>query len=88
MDRSPVATPWRAHPRLRGEHAANGAAQAAETGSSPLTRGAPLGASGFYLRFRLIPAYAGSTEAANSTLAALRAHPRLRGEHGDDVRHD
>ena len=50
-------------------------------GSSPHTRGAPfdmpvdLGVCG------IIPAYAGSTRSADSSIKAPRDHPRIRGEH-------
>ena len=54
-------------------------------GSSPHTRGAPtrhiLSAYGT----RIIPAYAGSTQAFGYPQATQKDHPRIRGEHGIDI---
>ena len=77
----------RAHPRSRGEHAAQCPVAWAAWGSSPLTRGAPAldylvpGAQG------LIPAHAGSTATSFPPSSACRAHPRSRGEHFDGEGH-
>ncbi len=70
-----------AHPRSRGEHF-----QAAEfsvdvTGSSPLTRGAPLTMWPHTSVVGLIPAHAGSTTPHEWGVRGIRAHPRSRGEH-------
>ena len=71
----------RDHPRIRGEHAAPPGTIRQTRGSSPHTRGArpvqprPGGAT------RIIPAYAGSTRARRRRCAAVRDHPRIRGEH-------
>ena len=70
-----------AHPRLRGEHLALGAAKLPPDGSSPLTRGARQRLVGTRWRAGLIPAYAGSTIGAMMLGCICRAHPRLRGEH-------
>ena len=50
-----------AHPRLRGEHNYTVDGRRDAEGSSPLTRGARRGLPRIASRFRLIPAYAGST---------------------------
>ena len=69
-----------AHPRSRGENAAEETAVDIHLGSSPLTRGkrathAPVGfANG------LIPAHAGKTDVPLSREEMKRAHPRSRGE--------
>ena len=69
-----------AHPRSRGENAAEETAVDIHLGSSPLTRGkrathAPVGfANG------LIPAHAGKTIQPRECRAEHRAHPRSRGE--------
>ena len=70
-----------AHPRLRGEHAATAATIQSQAGSSPLTRGAPIGRSDDPPVVGFIPAYAGSTTSPYSMPPASTAHPRLRGEH-------
>ena len=49
------------HPRLRGELPAPIAAVAVMDGSSPLTRGTPLGTSSKDRMVRFIPAYAGNS---------------------------
>ena len=49
------------HPRIRGEHAATGPAESQGPGSSPHTRGAPLGVGDAGDESGIIPAYAGST---------------------------
>ena len=52
----------RAHPRSRGDHGFDGAAEAAGAGSSPLARG-PLDCDAFHAAaVGLIPARAGTTE--------------------------
>ena len=69
------------HPRIRGEHHLSTFHCPSSFGSSPHTRGArrrhrPVQASG-----RIIPAYAGSTNAAPPTTSRSPDHPRIRGEH-------
>ena len=69
------------HPRVRGEHCADGSIPAVSRGSSPRARGAPVpfglsdGADG------IIPACAGSTRESAGAVCNLRDHPRVRGEH-------
>ena len=70
-----------AHPRLRGEHQTSYSETVTLTGSSPLTRGAPVPVTRVPKLFRLIPAYAGSTRPHRSFRLPPWAHPRLRGEH-------
>ena len=76
---------WKAHPRSRGENLRPITADGYRRGSSPLTRGKP----GFRVPSRtsqrLIPAHAGKTSSETSTLTALRAHPRSRGENRGDL---
>ena len=69
------------HPRIRGEHVDREEAGLYRDGSSPHTRGAPDPAARPDTPRRIIPAYAGSTPANDVTLAVLRDHPRIRGEH-------
>ena len=54
----------------------------AERGSSPLTRGKRLHQDPFVMTVRLIPAHAGKTSTAVSTMTVPGAHPRSRGENG------
>ena len=80
MRRARIRSSMRAHPRSRGENAALGLVEDAETGSSPLTRGKlPLdsdeGACG-----GLIPAHAGKTSRRPGGPQRSAAHPRSRGE--------
>ena len=69
------------HPRIRGEHHAKAFEAWNVQGSSPHTRGAlsvpqrPPALDG------IIPAYAGSTDAAAVAIEAPPDHPRIRGEH-------
>ena len=55
------------HPRIRGEHASMANLAAVRRGSSPHTRGAPLGPRPSVLAARIIPAYAGSTPGGSPT---------------------
>ena len=74
-----------AHPRVRGEHALAICCAPEAEGSSPRARGAlALQASGDDRR-GLIPACAGSIHAIPVWGACRQAHPRVRGEHGDDL---
>ena len=50
------------HPRIRGEHIIFRSIAAFEVGSSPHTRGARLSCGVFHTFWRIIPAYAGSTD--------------------------
>ena len=69
-----------AHPRSRGENRARSDGWGCAFGSSPLARGKRTGRL-FALRgVRLIPARAGKTITISKDLAALKAHPRSRGE--------
>jgi len=73
------------HPRIRGEHVGGQVVLLAVVGSSPHTRGAPR-----YLHLRrqtrrIIPAYAGSTGRLQSRSAFPEDHPRIRGEHRQEL---
>ena len=70
-----------AHPRMRGEHSPICCRVACWGGSSPHARGARGGEVDEYRIPGLIPACAGSTSHSTRTVRALRAHPRMRGEH-------
>ena len=71
----------RAHPRSRGEHAANTNGAKAGPGSSPLARGTLFCLWVFTDAPGLIPARAGNTYSTPAVLIRRRAHPRSRGEH-------
>ena len=71
----------RDHPRIRGEHAARGSEIRGRRGSSPHTRGALVHVANANYDRRIIPAYAGSTEALHGQHRSRRDHPRIRGEH-------
>ena len=69
------------HPRIRGEHEPRSYRRHPKAGSSPHTRGAR-GAAGHHPADpRIIPAYAGSTVYLAILAAAVKDHPRIRGEH-------
>ena len=69
------------HPRIRGEHDVYDMVTARGRGSSPHTRGARDTVSECERRHRIIPAYAGSTEANSLDGQTMADHPRIRGEH-------
>ena len=69
-----------AHPRSRGENLIALDVVAVKLGSSPLTRGKPVGLSTVRLAGGLIPAHAGKTAGLRPTSLRPGAHPRSRGE--------
>ena len=69
------------HPRIRGEHRTSWTFHASICGSSPHTRGAPLGRDAGGCRRGIIPAYAGSTRRRGCRRGSRPDHPRIRGEH-------
>ena len=69
------------HPRIRGEHPLPLRALPRHLGSSPHTRGAPSACWSAISGHRIIPAYAGSTQACLQERQDRRDHPRIRGEH-------
>ena len=85
QDRSDVPHLTPDHPRIRGEHASKRHSNYRNPGSSPHTRGAPRNVSHATPSPRIIPAYAGSTRCAASSIGEVRDHPRIRGEHIQDT---
>ena len=69
-----------AHPRSRGENAAEETAVDIHLGSSPLTRGKPRVYRFIARSPGLIPAHAGKTSGVSLHCAVSWAHPRSRGE--------
>ena len=69
------------HPRIRGEHVRVCVPHGSIDGSSPHTRGAPGPHKNSLSKFRIIPAYAGSTIARSISPIFPQDHPRIRGEH-------
>ena len=69
-----------AHPRSRGENETTTATTARRSGSSPLTRGKPVGNQLTWDDGGLIPAHAGKTTHWVATHRVRAAHPRSRGE--------
>ena len=83
---APAMNVWKAafspdHPRIRGEHRTPCRLSRLDAGSSPHTRGAPGRSSPKRPRWRIIPAYAGSTTGPAPAPTAFPDHPRIRGEH-------
>ena len=70
-----------AHPRSRGDHETGYYFPSSPLGSSPLARGTRLLHAWRAAPLGLIPARAGTTRVAVSAVAAVRAHPRSRGDH-------
>ena len=75
----------RAHPRSRGENQRRAEEQIALAGSSPLTRGKPRMRCTATRSPGLIPAHAGKTCGTTPLPSIRRAHPRSRGENGDQA---
>ena len=75
----------RAHPRSRGENLYSTNALLSVPGSSPLTRGKQLVLSVFLGGRGLIPAHAGKTWPVRAVSRFPGAHPRSRGENGDEA---
>ena len=75
-----------AHPRSRGENGHTKGTVKCTSGSSPLTRGKPDGKLRTSNMSRLIPAHAGKTTWYLVPLFGTTAHPRSRGENGQDER--
>ena len=69
-----------AHPRSRGENENTNQRGLLIVGSSPLTRGKPVGGVLGNLCPRLIPAHAGKTNWEGCQASPRAAHPRSRGE--------
>ena len=69
-----------AHPHSRGENDGAGEDRFCSGGSSPLTRGKPIGLWSRRAPWRLIPAHAGKTRQVRANRPSSRAHPRSRGE--------
>ena len=75
----------RDHPRMRGEHSTTDMIVSGLTGSSPHARGARIPVMDRPQPYGIIPACAGSTPARRSTPATTRDHPRMRGEHYEQL---
>ena len=69
------------HPRMRGVHAAEDAAEAGKLGSSPHARGPSYCSSVPPVRCRIIPACAGSIKQGYKNIPMQGDHPRMRGVH-------
>ena len=74
-----------AHPRSRGENRPKHWPVAAVMGSSPLTRGKQRIGLQSEEELGLIPAHAGKTLRSARLSWPIWAHPRSRGENGDDL---
>ena len=77
-----------AHPRSRGEHVTGKEHELFEYGSSPLARGTFDRPGCSESLRRLIPARAGNINTYPRTRRPCSAHPRSRGEHGCELRHN
>ena len=73
--------PARDQPRVCGEHFQQMHGVVSAAGSSPRMRGALCYGTITYLRYGIIPAYAGSTFMGSVTHLSRRDHPRVCGEH-------
>ena len=77
-----------AHPRSRGEHIIAATLIGRRVGSSPLARGTCRSAPHSLTSTRLIPARAGNMWVISAPVTPFAAHPRSRGEHRENQRHD
>jgi len=77
----PQPHPYPDHPRASGEHKGRRRAHLFAQGSSPRRRGARAGHRLGPPKTRIIPAQAGSTDAALWSHSAPQDHPRAGGEH-------
>ena len=75
----------RDHPRMRGEHRLACSMPIERQGSSPHARGARGVVQHVEVRAGIIPACAGSTCRLPRTSRSGRDHPRMRGEHNDEL---
>ena len=80
----PLIVQVRAHPRSRGENTRTVIGPPPRRGSSPLTRGKPELLEHRVAAAGLIPAHAGKTCSASPQHQTTWAHPRSRGENGQD----
>ena len=81
---APPRGPWD-HPRVCGEHRRGECRGAHRGGSSPRMRGAPSVGRRVDDVSRIIPAYAGSTSDILGYRSASEDHPRVCGEHLEDM---
>ncbi len=72
---------FRDHPRIRGEHTGPGLGENGRLGSSPHSRGTQSKPLRQRDRRRIIPAFAGNTQAGSNITLHREDHPRIRGEH-------
>ena len=76
----------RDHPRVCGEHNRNSGFVRSQAGSSPRVRGTlRVRAAGAHV-VGIIPACAGNTSASQRSMASIRDHPRVCGEHAKFVK--
>ena len=73
------------HPRMRGEHRDPKSDAALPAGSSPHARGAPVVAHLLHEGVGIIPACAGSTHGCRDSGPRAGDHPRMRGEHYEQL---
>ena len=73
------------HPRIRGEHRPGSLQRRGFGGSSPHTRGALTERRNIGVGRGIIPAYAGSTRRSRAGRPRKSDHPRIRGEHPENV---
>ena len=79
-------TPDSDYPRIRGEHSLLSVPSMPMFGSSPHTRGARFVETIQSGALGIIPAYAGSTGEEKRLLRWVGDHPRIRGEHSDELK--
>ena len=73
------------HPRVCGEHATLSRMPVSPSGSSPRMRGAQRTGQECQIHSGIIPAYAGSTPQSMANTVRCKDHPRVCGEHLEDM---
>ena len=79
---NPIMSAYEDHPRVCGEHMFPFLSVCTPTGSSPRVRGTLQWRAPAWRECGIIPACAGNTLLAISSMQSFRDHPRVCGEHG------
>ena len=73
------------HPRIHGEHLLRDLLHSLRLGSPPHTRGTPIGNETHIDGLRITPAYTGNTVIRSLHSYIMQDHPRIHGEHRNNI---